>query len=127
YLKAADQRIYVDVDGSNDRFSSSTLIQTGAWYHVALVFDGSLPSAQRVTLWINGALDVTATESSAAIPNYASDVLLGNTHPCASNWFNGLIDDVRFYRRALSPQEIMGLAATNFAPSVIAGPASPAT
>jgi len=105
----------------------STWIQTGVWYHVALVFDGSLATNQRAQLWINGALDTTATETSAAIPNYASNVLIANTHPGAVNWFTGLVDDVRFYRRALNQSEIQSLAAQNFAPSVAAGPASPAT
>jgi hypothetical protein len=127
YLKAADQHIYVDIDTSNNRFASTALIQTGVWYHVALVFDGSLPASQRTQLWINGALDTTAAETSVAIPNYASNVLIANTHPGAGNWFTGLIDDVRFYRRALNSSEIVLLAAQNFAPSVTAGPASPAT
>jgi hypothetical protein len=127
YLKAADQHIYVDIDGSGNRFASAALIQTGAWYHAALVYDGSLPSAQRASLWINGALDVTATESSATIPNYASSVMVGNTHPGAANWFNGWVDDVRFYRRALSNAEIVALYGPNYGPNITAGPASPAT
>jgi hypothetical protein len=127
YLKAADQHIYVDIDSSNNRFAITTLIQTGVWYHVALVFDGSLPSVQRASLWINGGLDTTAAETSAAIPDYASNVLIANTHPGAANWFTGLIDDVRYYRRALNPSEIVQLAAKNFAPSVTAGSTSSAT
>jgi Concanavalin A-like lectin/glucanases superfamily/BNR repeat-containing family member len=127
YLKAADQHIYVDIDGSNNRFASAALIQIGVWYHIALVFDGSLPSAQRAQLWINGSLDITATETSATIPDYASNVLIANTHPGAANWFTGLIDDVRFYRRALNSSELLTLAAQNYGPSVTAGPASPAT
>ena len=127
YLKAADQHIYVDIDTSNNRFASAALIQTGVWYHVALVFDGSLPSNQRAQLWINGTLDTTATETSAAIPNYASNLLIANTHVGAANWFTGLIDDVRIYRRALNSSEILALACQNYAPSVTAGPASPAT
>jgi hypothetical protein len=127
YLKAADQHVYVDIDTSNNRFASTALIQTGVWYHVALVFDGSLPFNQRAQLWINGTLDTTATETSAAIPNYASNVLIANTHPGAANWFTGLIDDVRFCRRALDPSEILSLASQNFAPSITAGPTSEAT
>ena len=127
YLKAADRHIYVDIDSSNNRFASAALIQTSLWYHVALVFDGSLPSSQRAKLWVNGNLDTTATETSTAIPDYASSVLIANTHPGAANWFTGLIDDVRFYRRALNPTEIIALAAQNFAPNVMAGPISPAT
>jgi hypothetical protein len=118
YLKTADKHIYVDLDGANDRFSSMALINTGAWYHVTLLFDGSLPATQRAQLWINGNLDITATESSSAIPNYTSNVRIGNTHAGAANWFNGRIDDVRFFRRVLSSSEIALLAATNFAPSI---------
>src|SRR5262249_42318648 len=120
YLKAADQHIYVDIDTSNNRFASAALIQTGVWYHVALVFDGSLPTSQRAQLWINGVLDTTAAETSAAIPDYASNVLIANTHPGAANWFTGLIDDVRFYRRALNSAEIQAMASQNLAPSITA-------
>ncbi|HSU52438.1 MAG TPA: LamG-like jellyroll fold domain-containing protein, partial [Candidatus Dormibacteraeota bacterium] len=127
YLKAADKRIYVDIDSSNNRFSSTTLIQTGVWYHVALVFDGSLPSSQRAALYINGVLDTTATESSSVIPDYSSGVMLGNTHVGAANWFKGMLDEVRFYRRALSSGEVLALTSPNFAPSIIAGPIGAAT
>ena len=127
YLKRPDQHIYVDLDNSNDRFASVTAISTGVWYHVALVFDGSLPTAQRAKLWINGLLDVTAGETSAAIPNYTSNLRVGNTHTNAANWFSGLIDDVRLYRRALSAAEVGVLAATNAAPSVSCGPPPSAT
>jgi hypothetical protein len=122
YLKTPDRRLYVDLDNSNNRFASVATIATGAWYHVAVVFDGALPASQRAALWINGGLDVVAAETSAAIPNYTSNVRIGNTHPGATNWFNGRMDDVRIYRRALVPAEIALLAATNFAPSVSLSP-----
>jgi hypothetical protein len=127
YLKAADQKIYVDIDGSNNRFSSASLINLGVWYHVAVVFNGALATAQRASMWINGLLDVTASETSAVIPDYGSAMRIGNTHPGAVNWFNGTIDDVRFYRRALTAAEIGALAVTNFAPSITIGAVAPAT
>src|SRR6185295_4675865 len=102
-------------------------INTGQWYHVAVTFDGSLASTERAKLWINGTLDITATETSATIPNYNSTVRIANTHPGAANWFNGRIDDVRFYRRALTATEIAALASTNTAPSVNVGAAPSAT
>ncbi|MEP6662479.1 MAG: LamG-like jellyroll fold domain-containing protein, partial [Verrucomicrobiota bacterium] len=117
YLKN-DQHIYVDIDTANNRFSSSSLYTTGRWYHVALTFDGTAPTASRAKFWIDGKLDTVATESSATIPNYASALRIGNTHPGAVNWLNGLVDDVRFYRRALDPGEILALSLTNIAPSV---------
>jgi hypothetical protein len=118
YLKTPDRHIYVDLDNSNDRFASVATINTGVWYHVAVVFNGALPMAQRASLWINGSLDVVAPETSAAIPNYTSNVRLANTHAGAVNWFCGPLDDLRIYRRALAPAEIALLAATNFGPTV---------
>jgi len=124
YLKAGDRRIYVDIDQSNNRFPSAATMQTGVWYHVALVFDGSLPTSQRAELWINGQLDVTAAEASAVVPDFPSTFEIGHTASGVSTWFNGSIDDVRFYRRALSPVEILALSGiVNAVPSVRTGPA----
>ncbi len=123
YLKSTDRRIYVDIVGGDNRFSSSTSISTGLWYHVALVFNGSLPVAQRAQLWINGDLDVTASESSVTIPDYTSSVRIGNTHPGATNWFSGSFDDVQFLRRPLSGAEIKLLAVRHRTPTVFAGSA----
>jgi hypothetical protein len=123
YLKATDKRIYVDIVGSDNRFASSTLIQTGVWYHVAVLFDGSLPATSRASLWINGRLDTTATESATAVPDFSSSFRLGNTPATVAAWFNGWVDDVRFYRRALGSDEIVALAISNTAPSVTAGAA----
>ena len=122
YLKTSDHRIYVDIDGGNNRFSSATPISTNQWYHVALVYDGTLATAQRAKLWIDGAVDVIASETSATIPNYTSSVRIGNTHGGATNLFKGLIDDVRFYRRALQTNEIVTLATAVQAPAISFAP-----
>ncbi|MDQ6631560.1 MAG: BNR-4 repeat-containing protein [Verrucomicrobiota bacterium] len=126
YLKN-DRRIYVDIDSANNRFSSSTLFNTGQWYHVAVTFDGAATNSERVKFWVNGNLDVTAPETSASIPNYNSTVRIGNTHPNALNWFNGFMDDIRFYRRALSSEEIVTLSLKNFAATVFTGVAPSVT
>jgi hypothetical protein len=125
WLKS-DKRIYVDIVGNNNRFASST-VNTGAWYHVAVVFDGSLPTSSRARVYLNGALDVVAAENSSALPNYSSSVRLGNTHPGAANWFAGRFDDVRFYRRALDAGQVAALGVDNLPPNVWAGAAPAAT
>ncbi len=118
------QRITVDIVGVGDRFTSNARIDLGAWRHVALVFDGSKPPSGRASLYIDGALDKTATESSAAVPDYTSSLRAGLTHAGASTWLAGRLDDIRFFQRALPPGEISVLAGSvNFAPSVTAGPA----
>lgn len=119
-------RLNVDIDTNNNRFASNTVFSTGKWYHVALVFDGSLAAAQRATLYVNGVLDKVATESSATIANYSSSLKLGLRHTGDTRWFNGNLDDVRLYRRALNPAEISAIASAGFTSFVSPGSA-PAT
>jgi len=122
-----DRLINVDIDGSNNRFTSVTAIETGRWYHVAITFDGSQPTNQRARLYLNGALDRVAAESSPAVPNYNSSVKIGLTHSNVTTYFKGAMDDIRFYRRALPAEEIVALAAAGQAPSAVTPPAFAAT
>lgn len=120
--------INVNNDGSSyDRFTSNTVFTTGTWYHVAVVFDGSKVAAQRASLYVNGALDKTATETSATVQDSNAPFRVGTLNSNAA-YFDGLIDDVRFYRRALSATEIAVLVSgTVFVPSVSCGSAPSAT
>ena len=122
-----DARLNVDLDSNNDRFASNTAFSTGLWYHVAVVFDGSLAAASRARLYVNGLLDITADETSASIPNYNSPLKVGLLHTGATAFLDGLVDDVRLYRRALPAAEVAMVAAGNFAPTVACGPAPAAT
>jgi len=102
-------RIYVDVQSLDDRFPTNTVFQNNLWYHVAVVFDGTLPADQRVHVYVNGVLDTTASESSTTIQPYTSDLYIG-TLPNGGNSFVGTIDEVAIWTRALSETEIVGLA-----------------
>jgi beta-glucanase (GH16 family)/regulation of enolase protein 1 (concanavalin A-like superfamily) len=119
-----DGKLNIDINSNNDRFTSTAVFNPGAWYHIALVFDGSLTASQRAKLYVNGTLNTTATETSTSVPNNASTLHIGTLAP-GNAVFDGLIDDVRFHRRALSAAEIAGLdnATDTFAPSVSTGPA----
>ncbi len=119
-----DGKLSVDVNSSNDRFTSNTTFNSGTWYHIALVFNGSLAVDQRVKLYVNGVLDTTQNETSTSIPNYTSALHIGTLLP-GSPVFDGLIDDVRFHRRALSASEIAAIKneTGTFAPTVSTGPA----
>jgi PKD repeat protein len=119
-----DGKLTVDINSNNNRFTSTTTFNTGAWYHVAVVFDGSLASTERARLYVNGSLDKTATETSTSIPNHASTLHIG-TLLAGSPVFDGLIDEVRFHRRALGAPEIAAIRneTGTHAPVVSAGPA----
>jgi beta-glucanase (GH16 family)/regulation of enolase protein 1 (concanavalin A-like superfamily) len=124
FFLGLDGKLSVDVNSSNNRFTSNTTFNSGTWYHIALVFDGSLAEAQRSKLYVNGVLDATATETSSSVPNHASSLHIGVLAP-GGNVFDGLIDEVRFHRRALSAPEVAALesATDTFAPAVSTGPA----
>jgi hypothetical protein len=104
-----DNQVVIDVAGEESRFNSNVLVTTGRWYHVAFVFDGTLPAAERVKLYIDGVLDVTASEPSATIPAFTAGVTIGNLKN-GGETFIGTIDEVGIWTRALSTSEVTTLS-----------------
>jgi hypothetical protein len=102
-----DKKLFVDIDGENDRFSSNTVFAANTWYHVAVIFDGTLPQAQRVRIYVNGTLDITASETSSSIGQYTAPLQVG-TLPGSTGYY-GTIDEVGVWNRALSDGEIAQL------------------
>ena len=73
-------------------------ISPGQWQHIALVYNQGL-----MKLYINGVLKDTKTNSGGFQPSN-SDLLIGKDEN--GNYFNGIIDEVAFFNRSLSDQEI---------------------
>ncbi len=82
----------------------TTLPATDTWVHVALVFDST-----SLTFYIDGAVAETLT--------FSATILRANTDPLnfskrvgtSQYYFDGLIDDVRVYTRALNALEVQSL------------------
>jgi len=82
----------------------NTIPQVGQWYHIAITHDGT---TQR--LYVNGVVESTGSLT----PNTPSgtDLLIGKFYQTdISRQFNGLIDEVGIWNRALSAEEIKQLA-----------------
>ncbi|MFO0701157.1 MAG: LamG-like jellyroll fold domain-containing protein [Nitrospira sp.] len=78
-------------------------VTSGTWTHVAGVLDGTA-----VRLYVNGTLVATGT-TTVPIPNDDNEVVMGassNGNPLISEFFNGTLDEIRVYNRALSQAEI---------------------
>ncbi|KPL91653.1 LamG-like jellyroll fold domain-containing protein [Herpetosiphon geysericola] len=94
-----------------------TSLQTGpvltinAWNHLATTFDGN---AYRV--YVNGTAVYTSTASAGRTPYPVSKLEIGK----ADTYFNGAIDQVRIYDRALSAKDI-GLLASGWTTAPITG------
>lgn len=111
YSSRGDGKLYVDIDRVNNRFASNAIIPEGVWTHFAVVFDGTQPANQRVRLYINGVLDRTASESSTTIPDYNSNLYLGNLYYGTSELkvYQGLLDEIRIVPEALSATDVQTL------------------
>jgi hypothetical protein len=105
-------RVFVDIDGANDRFSAPTTIVNTTWVNVTVTFDGALPMATRVRVYVGGVLSDVRAESSATIPPRTADLAIGclpASLPAQS--FRGELDEVVLWTRALSDAEVAAWAA----------------
>ena len=94
-------RFGIDDDSTNVSFDSATSINTGAWFHIAMV---SLRTSH--IIYINGASDATSsTDCTGSISNTTS-LRIGMT-PAGVGTFKGTIDEFRLYKgKALSSDEV---------------------
>lgn len=120
-------KLFVDIDGIGNRFSSNTIFTNNQWYHIAVVFDGTLATAERTKIYVNGALDVSGSESSSTLPNSTADLFIAQGDATSTSRFNGLMDDLRLYRAPLDSNQVATLFDKTphiSAPSITAHPSS---
>lgn len=89
--------------GSKIARSAEGIIETGSWHHIAGVYDGI---DSRV--YLDG-IDVTDNLSSTlngSIKNNLRNIGIGHLNWSSSGAFDGIIDEVRIWNRALTTEEI---------------------
>lgn len=111
YSSVGDGKLYIDIDTTNNRFASNAVIPEDTWTHFAVVFNGNLAINERVTLYINGAVDKVAKETSTQIPDYNSNLYIGNLYYGLSQLkvFKGIIDELRVIPEAISQADVQAL------------------
>ncbi|HSH02144.1 MAG TPA: FG-GAP-like repeat-containing protein [Anaerolineae bacterium] len=96
-------------DAYNNRYDSDTYAYTnindGQWHHIAIVYNH-----QEKLLYIDGALEGYDYDYNPLNQTTAA-VHIGNNVDKPARGFNGFIDDVRYFDRALDDLEISQLAA----------------
>jgi hypothetical protein len=110
WLFYVDGTSVIRVSIGNGTIKGSTNV-TSQWYHVTAVWDPDWgPDIDDVKLYVNGIEETTTVPASRAINTQSvEDVEIGVLDPAPSGnhrWFNGKIDDVRLYDRALTEGEI---------------------
>ena len=84
----------------------SSILDNDKWYHIVLIYDGSY-----IKCYLNGLLDkqisrygiVRTNNNKLAIGRHGAD------SGASDSYFNGMIDNVRIYNRALNEKEIRAL------------------
>ena len=87
-----------------------TTVTNGQWHHVAVVFNRTGAMIRYVDGASSGTQDSLASLNGQSIDNPRQLRIGARDQSGDEIYFNGLIDDVRVYGRALSPQEIAALA-----------------
>lgn len=103
------QKASYSVNPSPPQHPSTVDLQLNTWNHLAMTYDGSY-----VQFYMNGQFD-SKYPLSGAIQTTTNRLTIGcNSYPVITYaFFNGIIDDVRIYSRALNQKEIqtdMGIA-----------------
>ena len=102
--------IYADIGGGATLVSAAQLTP-GKWYHIAMVFDGTA-ATNKLQLYINGGPDKFQTITPTSVPrNSTANLHIGALDSADVLGFNGLIDEVRIYSRALTLSEVQDLYA----------------
>lgn len=129
-LSASQSQIGMRLTGT--RFWAEGGISNDVWQHLAFTYDGSM-----IRLYVDG-VEIASTPKTGAIPASNVTAVIGNNDPGLNDrYWDGLIDEVRIYERALNASGIAALAVSapppNQPPVVNAGAdiavilASPAT
>src|SRR5439155_11822047 len=96
----------VGVSGGANTFAqrySTTVRSLNVWYHVAGVYNAS---ARTLDIYVNGVLDNGTLRGTIPASQINSAVNVNIGRRSGGFYFNGVIDDVRLYNRALSQAEI---------------------
>ena len=105
-------------------------LASGQWQHVMITFNGSQPSDKTCTIYINGKAVKSEASHKAVGPNIQTAVplTLGSRHNNDSK-LNGKValQDFRFYRRLLAPQEIAAIAQNSVLQHIASLPADQRT
>ncbi|AGA31260.1 DUF4082 domain-containing protein [Singulisphaera acidiphila] len=90
---------YINVSGTDSSVVGASALALNTWTYMTATYDGAA-----MRLYINGTLVQTRSLAGTIITSNNALRIGGNT--IWGEYFNGLIDEVRVYNRALAPSEI---------------------
>ncbi len=88
-------------------WQSVNSVKANQWCHVAGVFD---TATQAMKIYVDGVLGATATHQKGYTSPTLATLVIGARGSADDEYFDGLIDDVRVYKAALTADEMLVLA-----------------
>ncbi len=86
---------------TNFLVGTTTMIQNACWYHLAVTYDNG-----NWNLYLNGKLEAWDYSMTKKILQSGGGISLGKKGEADGDFYNGKLDDVRFYDIALTPAEL---------------------
>ena len=120
------RRIQLNTGGA-DTISNNNAITLGVWQHVAVTYTSS---GGIISFYVNGVPQGRTTGEAAITDSSAISAAVGRIAAATTDNFDGLIDEVRVYNRALTHQDIqrlyaVGAVSFGTSPSPAAGQQTP--
>lgn len=115
-----DEHLYIDDDDKLKAFFVKTrgkttgyTVSADTWYHAVAVYQAG-SSVGTYKMYVNGNLETSNSGTSYEFTADGTAFTIAHRAP-NRDYFNGLIDDVRIYNRALSASEVRGIYLDSYA------------
>ena len=93
---------------NREHYYGSIDVPTEEWVHIVVTWDGNT-----IKYYINGVKDNREDSYSNTLNIVDNDLVIGKDAPGVTEWFNGNLDDLYLYNRALSESEVQELYQNN--------------
>ena len=84
--------------------SIGKLNNDSVWHHLIAVFDGT-----NVKLYLDGGIDINQSTTGSLAAISVGILQIGRSDDAINDFFNGKLDDIRIYNRALNATEVLSL------------------
>ena len=101
----------------NITIQTAAEVSAGTWHHIVGTYDGAT-----MTLYVDGQVEGSPVDVSFIFESNTSPLLIGRNS--SGNSFDGAIDDVALYNRALTPAEITARYGANLVSAFASDPLS---
>jgi hypothetical protein len=104
--------VHMGITGGNYFDATAPIVTDNQWHHYAGTYDGTT-----ATIYVDGVVAATRTYGGQIGDSSAYNLYIGENSQATGRQLHGLMDDVRIYDRAVSPQQLLALINDGIAPS----------